>query len=83
MAAYKQYAPDILLLDIHMPGKDGLEVLHDIQDIDPQAYIIMLSADSSAENVGYTLQEGAKGFMTKPFTREKLLELTHKCPTIS
>ncbi len=83
LAAYKKYEPDMVFLDIHMPGKDGTEVLHDILASDPQAYVVMLSADSSVENIGYTLHEGAKGFLTKPFNKEKLLEFVHKCPTIT
>lgn len=83
LTAYKQYVPDVVFLDIHMPGKDGTEVLHDILTIDPEAYIIMLSADSSVEKVGYTMHEGAKGFVTKPFTKEKLQKYIAKCPTIS
>jgi len=83
VAAYRQRAPDIVFLDIHMPGKDGMAVLREILAIDPKAYIVMLSADSSVENIGYTLHEGAKGFLTKPFTKEKLLEAIQKCSTLS
>jgi two-component system, chemotaxis family, chemotaxis protein CheY len=83
IAAYKKYVPDILLLDIHMPNMDGTKVLQDILAIDPPAHIVMLSGDSSLENVKYTTQHGAKGFMTKPFKKDKLLEYFRKCPTTS
>ncbi len=83
ITAYKKHTPDILFLDIHMPGRDGTEVLHDILAIDADAYVIMLSADSSQENVAETTKKGAKGFMTKPFTKEKLLEYVKLCPTLS
>jgi len=82
LAAYKQHIPDMLLLDIHLPQMDGPQVLREILAVDPQAYVVMLSADSSRENVALTAQKGAKGFLTKPFTKEKLQEYVQKCPTI-
>jgi two-component system chemotaxis response regulator CheY len=82
LAAYKKYVPDILFLDIHMPNKEGTDILQDILALDSNAYIIMLSADSSRENVSLALKQGAKGFLTKPFTKEKLQEYIRKCPTI-
>lgn len=83
LEAYKKHVPDVLLLDIHMPNKDGTGLLQQILAIDPRAYIIMLSADSSRENVEATASRGAKGFLTKPFTKEKLQGYLTKCPTIS
>lgn len=80
--AYHSYAPDIVFLDIHMPGRNGIDVLHDILSVDPDAYVIMLSADSSVKNVGRTVRkDGAKGFMAKPFTKNTLLEFAAACPT--
>jgi DNA-binding NarL/FixJ family response regulator len=43
----------------------------------------MFSADSSRENVARTMLEGARGFMAKPFSRDKLMEYISKCPTFS
>ncbi len=82
VSAYKKYNPDILFLDIHMPGKDGMENLASLLALDPDAYIVMLSSDSSIENVTKTVKNGAKGFMAKPFSKDKLLEYVEKCPTI-
>ncbi len=83
IAAYEKYAPDILFLDIHMPNMEGTVALQNILARDPKAYIIMLSADSSLENVAFTTQHGAKGFLTKPFTKDKLMDYIKKCPTFS
>lgn len=74
--------PDILFLDIHMPGKNGLELIQDIMGIDPDAYIIVLSADSSAENVLKALEEGAVGFLSKPPSKKKMLQYITQCITI-
>jgi two-component system chemotaxis response regulator CheY len=80
---YKKHMPDIVFLDIHMPGREGTDNLRRILAYDPNAYIIMLSADSSPANVEATVQQGAKGFLTKPFPRERLLSYLQKCPTIT
>lgn len=83
LAAYKDKNPDVLFLDIHMPNMEGTSVLQQVLALDPNAYIVMLSADSSRENVEITTQKGARGFLTKPFTKERLQECLNKCPTIS
>lgn len=80
--AYKTHNPDIVLLDIHMPNLNGQEALAQIRVFDPRAYIIMLSADSSAENVVWSQRHGAKGFLAKPINKSKLSEYVEMCPTI-
>jgi two-component system chemotaxis response regulator CheY len=79
--AYKMYNPDIILLDIHLPGLQGHEILSRLRALDPAAYVIMISADSSAENVTWTHQHGAKGFLAKPFNKTKLLDYVVNCPS--
>jgi len=79
---YRDILPDMLLLDIHMPECNGLQVLDEIYKSDPEAYIVMLSADSNASNVIDSNRKGAKGFITKPFTEGKLMEFMYKCPNI-
>jgi two-component system, chemotaxis family, chemotaxis protein CheY len=81
--AYKTHAPDILFLDIHLPNTEGTILLKQVLALDPCAYVVMLSADSSLENVETTTHQGAKGFLTKPFSGGKLQEYLAKCPTIS
>lgn len=83
LAAYKKYIPDITFLDIHLPEKNGTSVLPEIMGFDKSAYIIMLSADSSLDNVARATQKGAKGFMAKPFTKDRLMEFVNKCPSFS
>jgi len=82
IAAYKKYMPDILFLEIHMPNADGTDVLRSILEMDPAAYVVMLSADSSQENVEWTTQNGAKEFLAKPFSKDRLMECVKECPTI-
>jgi len=59
--------PDLLLLDLTMPEKDGLTVLKEIKGTNPDAKIIMLSGDDSKEMINQCLEAGAVSFIPKPF----------------
>lgn len=80
--AYLSHSPDVLFLDIHLPNKKGYQILKEIMEVDPQAYIVMLSADAAKDRVMTCIQNGAKGFIAKPFRGEKLYDYIRKCPTI-
>ena len=64
---YASLKPDILLLDLTMPKKDGLTVLKEIKQIHPDAKIIMLSAADSKTMVDECIEAGAISFIPKPF----------------
>lgn len=66
--------PDILLLDINMPGYNGFEVLEQVVKEYPDMPVLMLSAVADSKNVQETLRLGARGFVAKPFREEDLLE---------
>lgn len=72
IANYLLYAPDIVFLDINMPGIGGFAVLRQLIASDPDAYVIMFSGNSYLDNVTAALSEGASGFVAKPFKKEKL-----------
>lgn len=79
---YAENAPDAVFLDIHMPGKRGQELLKDINAIDPDAYVVMVSADTSRQNVIETRMDGARAFVQKPITSDKIIEALKRCRTI-
>ncbi|MDD4616522.1 MAG: response regulator [Alphaproteobacteria bacterium] len=81
MEAFRSSIPDLVFLDIHLPGLSGATLLQEILQVDPKAYVVMLSADSSVANVSMTTHAGAKAFLTKPFSRERLIEYCRRCPT--
>lgn len=72
--AYKQYAPDIVTLDITMPNMDGIECLEKIMDYDPDARVIMITAAGQQNKVIKALKIGAKKFITKPYNVEDVLK---------
>lgn len=81
LPSYIEHNPDILLLDIHMPGRDGLSTADQILRLDPDAYIIFLSADSVKENVLTAMEKGAAGFLGKPPKKDKVVDYLHQCIT--
>ena len=71
--AFFRDKPDIVLMDLNMDGIDGTAAIRGILQINPTARIVVCSATSDAHIVLNLLKLGAKGYVTKPFTPEKLL----------
>jgi two-component system chemotaxis response regulator CheY len=72
---YGEARPDIVLMDITMPRKDGLQALAEIRQLDPKAKAIMLTALDQPLLAGRAVLIGAKDFLTKP-VRPGLLLMT-------
>ncbi len=70
--AYKRH-PDLVLLDILMPGKDGRAICQQLRDMSPDLPIIMLTALSDAAEKVARLHDGADDYITKPFHQDELL----------
>jgi len=66
--------PDLTLLDITMPIKDGLAALQEIRNKDPDAKIVMCSAMGQESMVIEAVKLGALDFIVKPFKPERLLQ---------
>jgi len=64
---------DVVLLDVMMPGKNGLEVLREIRSMDRNLAVVMITAFGSVENAVAAIKAGANDFITKPWDNEKLL----------
>ncbi|MCB1721017.1 MAG: response regulator [Rhodospirillales bacterium] len=80
--AYIEHAPDIVFLDIHLPGMSGHDVLQSIHAIDPQGFVVMLSVDTVRDNIVRASQMGARNFIKKPFTKERLIEIVKNSPYV-
>ena len=64
---YTQLKPDLLLLDLAMPKKDGLTVIHEVIGMDPKAKIILITAAGDMKIIDKCLADGAKSYIPKPF----------------
>lgn len=75
---YENLLPNLVTLDIVMPGMDGIEVLRRLWKIDPATKVIMVSAMGLEAYVMEAIQMGAKNYIIKPFDKEKVLEAARK-----
>lgn len=80
---YIEHAPDSVFLDIILPGISGQETLKAIKAIDPEAFVVMLSVDTVAENIKKASKSGAFGFLKKPFSKDRIIKTARKSPFIS
>ncbi len=71
---YKKERPDLVLLDITMPKKNGIEALRSIRTFDPNAKVVMCSAMGQEAMVIESIKLGAKDFVVKPFKPNRILE---------
>ena len=65
--------PDVVLLDLVMRGMYGLEVLQKLRELDPQARIVVVSADIQTSSQDLAGEAGATAFINKPFDRAEIL----------
>lgn len=73
LQAYRNHDPEICILDVMMPHKDGFTLGSEIRDLDLEMPIIFLTAKSLKEDVLKGYQVGADDYLTKPFDSEVLL----------
>ena len=73
LAVYDEVKPDVVTMDIIMPGMDGLETAQAILEGYPEAKIIMVSSLAYDDTFEEAKSIGAKAFLDKPFDREQLL----------
>jgi len=69
----REELPDLVLLDIALPGRDGLEILKDLKDQHPTLPVIMISAYGSVENAVKATRLGAYDFIEKPPHADKII----------
>jgi DNA-binding NtrC family response regulator len=72
VAAVREENWDIVLLDLRMPGMDGLEVLKQIKELAPQTVVIMMTAYASIASAVEAMKEGAYDYVVKPLDVEQL-----------
>jgi DNA-binding NtrC family response regulator len=70
--------PDLVLTDLRMHGMDGIELLERLHNRYPEIPVVLLSAHGTVELAVEAMKRGAFDFLTKPFDKEKVLEVIHK-----
>ena len=81
MAAIERYfvdKPDVVMLDLVMKGMYGLDVLAQLRQMDPQARVIVVSADVQTSSHQMAEEGGAAGFLVKPLDEQDALTLLRK-----
>lgn len=78
LAAYEKVRPELVTLDIVMPGMDGLDVCREMLARWPDAQVLIVSSLAYDDTIECARTLGAKGFLYKPFERGALLESLHK-----
>lgn len=63
----------LILVDLNMPGKLGLELLHEVKEKTPESKVIMITVDGSADNYSEAMSTGAFAVLQKPLKMKKLL----------
>jgi len=69
----KAWAPDVVLLDINLPGRSGIDILKEIRERGIDTEAIMLTADDTAETAIQAMKLGAADYLTKPFDTDEVL----------
>ncbi len=72
--AIEELAPDVVLLDVHMPGGGGVEVIRRVGDSRPDVRFLALSVSDAAEDVIALIRAGARGYVTKTISGPELAD---------
>ena len=83
LAVLQKELPDLVLLDIWMPGIDGLETLGKIKELYPDLPVVMISGHGTIETAVKSTKLGAFDFIEKPLSLEKVLVTVHNAISMS
>jgi DNA-binding NarL/FixJ family response regulator len=78
LEAYRRIRPDVVVLDLRMPGMDGIETIRALREENPGARILVFSNYAKGEEVYQAMKAGASGFVVKEMALDRLLEAIRK-----
>ena len=74
----KESSPDLIIMDIKMPGRSGIEVLREMKSIDPKSLVILMTAYGTTETAIEAMKFGAFDYILKPFPIPQMKDLVQK-----
>jgi DNA-binding NarL/FixJ family response regulator len=77
VARFVEHRPDVTLMDLHLPGMNGLQAIHAIRRVQPDAKIIVLTMYAGDTNIYQALQAGAMGYLLKDTVPDDLIRIIH------
>jgi two-component system chemotaxis response regulator CheY len=77
LQAVRTKAPDLICLDVMMPGIGGLEVLQQLRESSPETKVVIITGYPTLDLVNKARELGATGFIVKPFNAAKVLSVIH------
>jgi two-component system, NarL family, response regulator len=73
IALYDEHRPDVMVLDLRMPGRDGVSVVEVVLDKHPKARVLIMTTYDGDEDIFKSLSRGAKGYLLKDAPRQEIL----------
>ncbi len=78
LAQIRAISPDLIIMDIKMPGRNGIDVLREIKSMDPKSLVILMTAYGTTETAIEAMKYGAFDYILKPFPIPQMRELVQK-----
>jgi two-component system, NarL family, response regulator len=73
IALYDRYVPDVMMLDLRMPKRDGVTVVQDVLEKHPKARLLIMTTHDGDEDIFRCLSQGAMGYLLKDASRQEIL----------
>ena len=74
LALIKEHSPDVVMLDLRMPGMDGLDVIAEVNNAKLDSKVIIMTTFESEEDVHRAMKAGARGYLLKDSSQEEILD---------
>ena len=70
---YERHRPDVMVLDLRMPKRDGVAVIHEVLERHPKAHLLIMTTHDGDEDIFRCLSQGAMGYLLKDASRQEIL----------